>query len=1029
MTSKNIQLVEYNPTYAKAVAEMWNRSDAGWNGIIHNDTEATVLNREANSTHFNIYLALDGSKVVGYCKLSRYDEEPETMYIALLSVDPAYHGQKIGKVLVLKCVERTVELGYPRLDLFTWEGNLKAVPLYKKCGFFWENMERATHLFNFMPTILQNELLTSYFNKFDWYNDSAREIVVEPDGVKQDGYEYYYYQWQKDGEAIKAGFERTGRSLCYLETPDFLIEAVVKEEKPVFGQSYQVEYKIVNKSGNSLEVRIQGCDDDNIKSTFDLSAQVKDSVVLKGDFKVEPKSEDVTEWKTLSGVKAVVTVNGKKSSFKTGLKANYPVSLDLVQSKNYYLKGQQSRFYLNLENQSAQDLSVEIVFPANEILEVKTPLINCSLAKGEKTSIQIPCVVLEGGVYQAQLQFKVTDSSGQQTVYTESSYMGIYLPDALNFAETKKHFYLCSGKWYLIVYKSGEFHSANYNSVLTDGGCWFAAPLTGTPYSSELKNQQPEKYEFFREPNAVGVKVFCKTACGLEFWYVYRLSGSGNLEFWFEKIQNNSATEQKLALPFGFSDWKAYYHANGKTVAYSNIENEAFSQDEVILDSIDENWFYTIMPGNSTTAIIWPEECKLFFADWHFGAEFVVQPGETAKTSSVQFLQNTFASWQELREVYLNRTDLALTEEINILDLEVNGADPLKSGLSSIELKRYDNSPLKGSLEFKVNDQIVESVTIPEKSEILATGITAELPVQFPVRVSAQIDYTSCTRTLSKAVFPALNQNKDFKYIQNGNCLTVDNGLIAISSDSDFAPVFHSLQHEGREWLQTTYPTPAAFQWWNPFFGGIKIFSGQKNSQQAKEKWQVEPVKLADNHGQLWQGIKIELEFKELEKMRGWKVTQYALLLPDRPLMAFFAVIENQTGEYQRRAGISFEIFTRPDADLKKCLLQSEDEHGNWQQYRAGFAEVQNWQSGKNKSALFSAEGVEKRLQLFSTASTENSSLNYFTNNELLVVGINSSSCVPDHETRISPPTFAFFTKEAYKSEELADLKNIRFEV
>ncbi|MFD0960511.1 hypothetical protein [Paenibacillus chungangensis] len=59
-------------------------------------------------------------------------------------------------------------MGWPRLDLFTWAGNTKAVPLYKKCGFFWEKKDDSVHLMNFIPTVLQTEALLPSLERLDW---------------------------------------------------------------------------------------------------------------------------------------------------------------------------------------------------------------------------------------------------------------------------------------------------------------------------------------------------------------------------------------------------------------------------------------------------------------------------------------------------------------------------------------------------------------------------------------------------------------------------------------------------------------------------------------------------------------------------------------------------------------------------------------------------------------------------------------------------------------------------------------------
>jgi len=162
-----IKIVEYEDKFAQSIADMWNQSQEEWGDEGSISTAAQIIAEHAASSHFNVYLALLDEEVVGYCSFSRYRYDADTLYIPSLNARPDYHGKGIGKALVLQCVERTIELGYPRLDLYTWSGNTAAVPLYKKCGFLWEDRSDSTHFVNFIPQILNTSLFADFFKKAD----------------------------------------------------------------------------------------------------------------------------------------------------------------------------------------------------------------------------------------------------------------------------------------------------------------------------------------------------------------------------------------------------------------------------------------------------------------------------------------------------------------------------------------------------------------------------------------------------------------------------------------------------------------------------------------------------------------------------------------------------------------------------------------------------------------------------------------------------------------------------------------------
>lgn len=204
----NIQIVTYEPRFAASIAEMWNASHESWGGDNTVQTEQMILKEHHNHTHIDIFLAVVAEEVVGYCSFSHYKEDTGALYIPLLNVRPDYHGHKIGKRLVLRAVEETLQRGWPRLDLYTWPGNIKAVPTYKKAGFFWERRDDTTHLINLIPSVLQTPAVQSYFEHMDWYTDSTRDIITEPDGRQEYGFDYFTYQWSKDDLHLKMEYER-----------------------------------------------------------------------------------------------------------------------------------------------------------------------------------------------------------------------------------------------------------------------------------------------------------------------------------------------------------------------------------------------------------------------------------------------------------------------------------------------------------------------------------------------------------------------------------------------------------------------------------------------------------------------------------------------------------------------------------------------------------------------------------------------------------------------------------------------------
>jgi len=66
-----IRIVEYEVALAESIAKMWNLSTKHWGGEGNVRTAQHVIDQISTATFFNLYIALDGDEVVGYCSISR----------------------------------------------------------------------------------------------------------------------------------------------------------------------------------------------------------------------------------------------------------------------------------------------------------------------------------------------------------------------------------------------------------------------------------------------------------------------------------------------------------------------------------------------------------------------------------------------------------------------------------------------------------------------------------------------------------------------------------------------------------------------------------------------------------------------------------------------------------------------------------------------------------------------------------------------------------------------------------------------
>ena len=77
-------------------------------------------------------------ETVGYAKMRINlveNTDPKALEIERIYLKKAFHGQKLGAVLMQKCMDEARGKGYHSLWLGVWEHNLRAMRFYKKWGF------------------------------------------------------------------------------------------------------------------------------------------------------------------------------------------------------------------------------------------------------------------------------------------------------------------------------------------------------------------------------------------------------------------------------------------------------------------------------------------------------------------------------------------------------------------------------------------------------------------------------------------------------------------------------------------------------------------------------------------------------------------------------------------------------------------------------------------------------------------------------------------------------------------------------
>ncbi|USG64361.1 GNAT family N-acetyltransferase [Brevibacillus ruminantium] len=1027
---ETISIVPYRPELAAAVADMWNDSRDSWGGGNSITTAEQIRQEEASSDALAVYLAIDGDIVVGYCSLAEYREDTGALYIPLLNVRPAYHGKKVGRMLLARVLEQTIQLGWPRIDLYTWSGNTKAVPLYKKFGFFWEDRDDTTHLMNMIPTVLRTEAIAHYFEELDWYRDSTREIVVEPDGRKENGFDYFTYSWAKGEKSLRVEFERLGRGMRLIETEDYLLSAEVEKLELVFGREYQIHYRVVNKSGKPLQLSLKGEPNETIRFDYQQELEVTGETTLSARFFVEPITEEQSVWRTHPRVSTHILINGKSALFQVGILPKFPASFSLhVPGLSY--PGQTVRFYLDVENNFAEEAEFSFTLPSCSFLRIGEQPHILQLPGKERTSLPLTAELFAHGFYGGDVQVEAKLQDGSSVSFVKKLGAAFTGLGAMLEGETEQAWQVHHGRYRLCLNKEdNELIVAS----LTDGELTFLRyPKLGKPYSSEFSKKRAEWVEFIREQGAIGIRAtyHSSTYPHIALTGQTLLFGDGTVEHSLE-LENLSADNMTAELWLN----QGYSHEFQRPILpYQGryVETPAsYGSDMDYWDAelISENWLFS-RDEAAPWGMCWPEEYRLDFQGWYITLEAGIgklDPHGKKTFGPVTLTHGSFTNWKEFRAFAKKEAlpaDLSLTSH---LELIANGNNPFVGSQEiAVHVKEHKQQYLDGELSAALKSDAAAGQTrhFAEDEEETASTFSFVTPRQAYDLVQVDGRFATHETHLRSALFPIGQAQIAMEQIeeQGQQVFIADNGLLRIKAAPDFAPSLYSLTSNGQEWLASSFPVRQPKSWWNPWTGGIGNLVAELSAfSLIKEERTASFVQLADNRQNVWQGIKLSYQVKKQEKYRGLTCHQYYLLLPGVPVLCHTVEIEQNTGTYFADKSWSTDIFLQTEDAGEKVWLKTVGMSGEERIYKLAQGELSVFEASD-----YTVGSANRKNQMQIVTDLDTAELQAYSNKEVAVASIVRELNLPDNTATFLPPAFFLFTDKTIPSDALSALRAIRF--
>ncbi len=435
-----IEIHDYDETMAENIAKMWNTWDELWPGGFTQGVPYTaerVKKQFGKSNALAILIAIDkkDKKPVGSCTLYAHWRDKEAAYIGTLGVSPEALGKKVGKRLLLESIQRALDKGYFRVDLNTWAGNMKAVPLYKKIGMMWNPEIGGVHMEDYIPGILKHPLCSPFFiplsGNGDWYDAHVREPAQAPDDTERKGMAVFPYEFKHNENTLSVTIDRLGRGITAIERVindvKIRVDASVNSHQVLCGLPYTYQFEIENGSESDIDASItltgfSGLvfDEDSSKAT-----KVKPGETLIWDvpFHLDSSAELFRDNVKASNIITKINIDGQDSELHTGLKVKPAVEVRTRWGECRIVAGGTSVIPLTIISNIPKSVKAKVLLRGMDVplnIENVNGVVSIDAEGLAGTILNISSSEdLEEGAHDLWVRFEITPKSGKNILTRE----------------------------------------------------------------------------------------------------------------------------------------------------------------------------------------------------------------------------------------------------------------------------------------------------------------------------------------------------------------------------------------------------------------------------------------------------------------------------------------------------------------------------------------------------------------------------------------------------------------------------------
>lgn len=990
----------YSHAHDAGLAEMWNASDQQWPGGFTRGVPFTAERiadwMDKQTTLVRLVVRTQEGAVVGYGSLWDETSQPgRSAYVDLLNVHPEHQGRSLARLMLAQMVDYATEQGYERMTIGTWAANLKAVPLYKKVGFYWKP-NTSVFMENYIPTLRRLPILHDFFAQEDWYALHNRELAQTEDDQrhpKTGETEVYISRWRRaNGATVEAVIDRRAQTLTGLETDEFAVYARVGASKPVQGLPYPITWEITNKRNTPLTVQIEACGDEQVEIEYSQSLVIEpeETETVTATFRCAadaPKLE-LSSWrpKPAPQIKTRLLLDGQELLLGAGVQYQPAVEISFGPATPSLTPGLAKSVLVEVKNHLDRPLAGTLhIVDAGGLATswLEQPI----HAEAEGFASALLELSSDQDIATA-VKFAVTFVVDGEQVTTAPQSLPVLVRGVGNVAAllhqrdltrreivVENDFFSLGGRQ-----RGGEMWLSNH------AGQDYYLNLheaVGPPYTPSEFDQRDYDLSLHQEGGRVRATFsitstrFPDLKLGREV--IVTASPVVEVRQWLENggsITHVCKVQTTLHLPESFATHAqaALPRRERLVTTLTNIMPEVEGDFPKRPEDVAEQWGAFFMQGQ-VHGVVWSADISEHeWRPWYFdldSAECTLPPQSRVELSPLHLYCGP-GDWRAVRRIWQQRS--GQTEQTQ-LD---NRAMPQGAGPQRIVLTPNPILTLTGEATVQIEADNVRQQ--PVNGRLLVTppaGWSSE-PTEIAVddlrqgkTVIANIQLTAHGAAVGPADGQLTMQTTGYDLVQPFTILRlgdprqsvevgpeqdqgqtlwrIDNGRMLWQVAPGFQAGIVSWQEGGSEvnHLRSSFPDDGEFEWMKPWFGGLRPTLGSQEGNWPgklhEEAFHASPFETRDAQGLRWCGVRLTAEIERLKTLKGLRTELEYLTLPGSNLLKAIFRLVNTTPVYQHawNPWLALQLFCQVDGVYENAELYGESSYiGTVQRKRST---VSNW--------------------------------------------------------------------------------------